>query len=47
MWAFLEVFIRGKKSVFSTVTSHISPKLCVLNCALLCDSSLLTAQDKK
>jgi len=28
-------------------TSHISPKLCVLNGALLCGSSLLIAKDKK
>jgi len=35
--------------VFSTVTSLISPKLNLLNYALLCDSSLLTmsAKDKK
>ena len=49
MWTFLEVFICGKKSVFSTATSHISPNLCVLNCALPCDSSLLimSAKDNK
>jgi len=35
--------------VFSTATSHISSKLCVLNCALLCDSSrlIMSANDKK
>jgi len=36
-----------KKNVFSTATSHISPKVCMLNCALLYDSSLLIAKDKK
>jgi len=38
-----------KVYVFSTVTSLISPKLSLLNYALLCDSSLLimSAKDKK
>jgi len=38
-----------KIDVFTTVTSLISPKLSVLNCVLLCDSSLLimSAKDKK
>jgi len=50
MRTFLKVFICGNKFyVFSKVTSLISPKVCRLNCALLCDASLLVmnAKDKK
>jgi len=50
MWTFLEVFICGK-SVFSTVDISLifSYDRSVLNCTLLCHSSLLimSAKDKK
>ena len=47
VWTFLEVFIcENKFYVLSTVTSLFSPKLCRLNCALFCDSSLLIMSAK-
>jgi len=51
MLTFLEGFICGKKTVFSARWTSVlfSPQLFLLNCALLCDSSLLilSAKDKK
>ena len=49
MWAFLEVFISGKKLFPAPQPVLFSPKLCRLNCALLCDSTLpiMIAKDKK
>jgi len=49
MWTFLEIFICGKKYVFSTVTSLFFLNFCRLNCAFLGDSSLpiMSAKDKK
>jgi len=49
MWTFLEVFICGRKYIFSMVTNLIFSKFCKLNCALLCDSLLfiMSAKSKK
>ena len=42
MWTFLEFFFCANKFyVFSAGATLIFPKLCMVNYALLCDSSLL------
>jgi len=50
-WTFPQVFICGKNlcSQLGKTSVLFSPKLSVLNCASLCDSSLLimSAKDKK